>query len=75
MSVKLCNWFEIGNHGAWGCSRPTKREFGDVQVAVNGVVAGQVHVRDARVLERGRIRVLRAPNPISLFLFSGSNGC
>lgn len=64
VSVKLCRWLEIGNHGN-GASRRSM-DLGDVNVEENGVV---VEDREIRVLDNGRIRVLRIPipNPISLF--------
>lgn len=69
VSVKLCKWFEIGNHGAWLPTEPppkTKRNsnFGHAEVAANDVV-GQVEVRDSRVLDRGPMMDLIAPNPMS----------
>lgn len=68
VSVKLCKWFEIGNHGAWLGNEPPRTNrnshFGDAEVAANEVVE-QVEARDSRVRDSGRTMDLRAPNPIS----------
>ena len=78
VSVKLWKWLWIGNHGAWPPKANRSSEFRGEKVEVegNGVVVEQieVEVRDIRVLDRGRIKVLRAPNPIFVELRIGCGG-
>ena len=78
MSVKLWKCLCIGNHGAWPPKANRSSEFRGEKVEVegNGVVVEQieVEVRDIRVLARGRIKVLRAPNPILVQLRNGCGG-